>query len=235
VWPFFKHGKKNSREGRRALDLEDLRKSLEDYSDLEIHDASVKFWLPSPAADALKEVKMIRSESINEILLIFLLGHCYGFYFQQVLLNKHPEVYRDDEPDIRFSLRQPREGEQLTEQIQRIKREVIYFVPELGKNVFPIKLWLPQRLKTDIALLADHAGLTLSGYLREIVISRLFGHGMLPMRPEMLEVAETSIADAWCEDETVPWTQVSREIYDASMAGRSETIEIPDDGDLHHQ
>ena len=56
--------------------------------------------------------------------------------------------------------------------------------------------------------------------MREIVISRLFGHGMLPMRPEMLEVADTVLAYAYCKGETVPWSQVSREVYDDSMAGQ---------------
>jgi hypothetical protein len=47
-------------------------------------------------------------------------------------------------------------------------------------------------------------------------------------RSEMRDVAEKSIDDAWCEDETVPWTLVSREICDA----RSEAIEIQDIGSI---
>lgn len=167
-------------------------------------------------------IKRLRSESINETLLVFLLGHCYGFYFQQILVDHHPEIYRDPDAvlDIAFSNRRPSE--------ETKRREVIYFVPELGKNIFPLKLWIPQRLKKDLGLLAEHADLSLSAYLREIVIARLFGHGMLPMRPEMLKVADTSLAESWCEDGEVPWTEISREVYVESTAGRTETREISD-------
>lgn len=51
-----------------------------------------------------------------------------------------------------------------------------------------IKLWLPKRLRDDLQVLADHTGIRLSQYVREIVISRLLGHGTLPKRPEMLTV-----------------------------------------------
>ena len=229
VWPFFTKNTKNHDKYRRASSFEELVESIGDLSDLETHDASVKFWIPEPAADALKQIKKFRSESINETLLIFLLGHCYGFYLQQSLLSRHPGVYRDPDAllDIRFSHRKQPEG------YREPKRKTVYYVPELGKNIFPIKLWIPQRLKDDLERLALHVNLTLSEYLREIVISRLFGHGMMPMRPEMLEVSDSSVADAWClGDDSGPWAEVSPEVYQESLAGRTESHEIREDEDL---
>lgn len=229
MWPFFRKNKQVDDDRRRPVSFEQLIDSVGDFSDLKQHDVSVKFWIPEPAAIALKEIKKLRSESINETLLIFLLGHCYGFYFQQQLLHKHPEIYRDPDvmADVRFSNRQRPDGS------REPKRIPVYFVPELGKNIFPIKLWIPQRLRDDLQKLAQHVNLTLSEYLREIVISRVFGHGMLPMRPQMLEVEDKSLADAWCQsEEGIPWAEVSREEYFESLAGRCETREITDEDKL---
>lgn len=229
MWPFFRKNKQVDDDRRRPVSFEQLIDSVGDYSDLKQHDVSVKFWIPEPAAIALKEIKRLRSESLNETLLIFLLGHCYGFYFQQQLLHKHPEIYRDPDvmADVRFSNRQRPDGS------REPKRVPVYFVPELGKNIFPIKLWIPQRLKDDLQKLAQHVNLTLSEYLREIVISRVFGHGMLPMRPQMLEVEDKSLADAWCQsEEGISWAEVSQEEYLESLAGRCETREITDEDKL---
>lgn len=224
MWPFLKHEQKGAGDRRRPLDFKTLSDSIGDYSDLAVHDASVKFWVPQPTAEALKEIKRLRAESMNETLLIFLIGHCYGFYFQQVMLTKHPEIYKDPDPSagIRFS-RRNREAEEGIP-----KRKTVYYVPELGKNIFPIKLWIPQRLKNDLALLAENTGLTLSEYLREIVIARVFGYGMLPMRPEMLTVEESRVADAWSEGGDANWKEASQTEYDDSMVRHVKSIEIPD-------
>lgn len=229
MWPFLKRINGTEDDHRRPTSFEELIDSMGDFSDLEKHDASLKFWIPEPAAVALKEIKKLRSESINETLLIFLLGHCYGFYFQQMLLYKHPEVYRDPDglADVRFSNRQRSDDH------REPKRKPVYYVPELGKNIFPIKLWIPRRLKDDLERLAQHVNLTLSEYTREIVISRVFGHGMLPMRPKMLEVMDGSLADAWSEsEEGVSWTEVSHEEYLESLAGRCEMRDISDEDGL---
>lgn len=218
MWPFFQRDKTQSEdERRRPVEFGQISGGMGDFSDLKLHDVSVKFWLAQPVADALKEIKKMRGESLNETLLIFLLGHCYGFYFQQLMLSKHPEIYRDADPqlDIAFS---NRKGEEKDRKV----REVFYFVPELGKNIFPVKLWMPRRLKDDVALLAEHAGLSLSAYLREIVIARVFGHGMLPMRPEMLAVQETEAAMQWVEGRDVPWKEVGASDFLEACGGRTE-------------
>lgn len=63
--------------------------------------------------------------------------------------------------------------------------------------------------------LADHVGIKRSQYIREIVISRLLGHGTLPMlRAEPLPAIED-----WCEDREVPMRQVGEEEYFRSRHG----------------
>jgi hypothetical protein len=82
-------------------------------------------------------------------------------------------------------------------------------VPELGKNVVALKVWLPTRLRKDLQVLTDHVGLNISQYAREITISRLLGHGTLPYRREMLEAVPLPTADDWCEGKKVPLRRAS--------------------------
>ena len=86
-----------------------------------------------------------------------------------------------------------------------------YWVPELGKNVVPVKVWVPSRIRNDLQTLATHVGLNLSQYVREIVISRLLGHGTLPLRPEMLQAMPSPAAQDWCDDKEVPMRQLGPE------------------------
>lgn len=62
------------------------------------------------------------------------------------------------------------------------------------------------------------AFLPASQFAREIVISRLLGHGTLPARP-ILTRAEPAAADAWCEDGEFPWREVSHEEYRRAREG----------------
>ncbi|WP_411728456.1 hypothetical protein [Methyloglobulus sp.] len=91
----------------------------------------------------------------------------------------------------------------------------LYWIPELGKNVAPIKVWIPKRMKTDLNTLGEHAELTVSNYIREILISRLLGHGMLPQRTTMFKAFPTQAATDWVEDKEAPWREVfTTEFYD---------------------
>jgi hypothetical protein len=67
-------------------------------------------------------------------------------------------------------------------------------MPQLGKNIVEAKLWLPRRWRDDLAALAAEAGITLSHFAREVVVTQLLGHAYLPAR-----VAEASPSDG--EDE----------------------------------
>lgn len=72
------------------------------------------------------------------------------------------------------------------------------------QNVAPIKVWVPSRLRSDLEALAAHVDIALSQYVREIVISRLLGHGAPPKRPQMLEAAPLSSVEDWSEGREVP-------------------------------
>lgn len=198
---------------RRPVVFEDMLKGMGDLGDLRNHDTAIKFWLPEPADEALREYAKYSGTGFSEMLREFFGVHCYGIYAMTLLRSP-----QDDGFDALPAVFRRRDGDG-----GRKVRKTTYWVPELGKNVAPVKIWVAKRLRDDLQALADHVKIPLSQYLREIAISRLLGHGMLPKRPEMLEAAPLPSADDWCEDKEVPWVEVDEETYWRSPEGRKET------------
>ena len=212
MWPFIKQKNRfiddskltfseEKNEPRRALTLEQLVDGIGDCSDLGENDVALKFWLPYPAMQGIKEVSDIYDRTISRLIRDFLLVHCYGMYAFEWM--REQGVFHKYVPAL-FS----RRAEELPKGKVRVST---YFVPELGKNIAPIKLWVPSRLKKDLAILAEHVDLTVSNYVREIVVSRLLGHGTLPMRPKMMKFIPEPVAEDWNEEKEVPWREVSEE------------------------
>lgn len=201
MWPFLK--RKKADEGQKAAPkpkFKFLSTGLSTDMFLFGNRTALKFWLPELVAQALEELSDLQGQTMSAMLREFLLTHAYGAYATATLKNTNPNCLKDSE--IFFSI-----GGSGYEK----KRSPTYWVPELGKNIAPIKVWIPSQLKDDLQILAGHVEIKLSQYVREIVISRLLGHGTLPMRPEMLTHVPTSDADRWCEDKTVKMKQVTRQ------------------------
>lgn len=225
MWPIF--NRKNLGNGseptiessRKPLSLGDLLNGMGDLDVLWTNDTAMKFWLPEPAEQALVELSKLQGDSMSEVLREFLTAHCYGIYAMQLLRMRKPEPVLHS--GVRFSPARASAND-------RKVRKVTYWVPELGKNVAPVKIWIAKRLRDDLQALAEHTKIPLSQYVREIVVSRLLGHGMLPKRPEMLEAAPLPSADAWCEDREVPWVEVDEATYLKFPEGR---INIEWEGD----
>lgn len=230
MWPFFKkkkqeqateiplfldEGSKNLKPRRTPMRFEQLVKDMGDFRDFRQHDAALKFWLPEAANEALKEMAECAGVSMNESLRQLFTAHCYGIYAYQVMIETIPGIFRDPGPAL-FSMRaaEPPAGK---------KRIETYWVPELGKNVMPVKVWIPKRMRDDLQLLADHVGIKLSQYVREIVIARLLGHGTLPMRPEMLKAEPLPAVEDWCEDREIPMRQAEGHEYMKHPLGERRT------------
>ncbi|MCX7066626.1 MAG: hypothetical protein NTW85_02855 [Methylococcales bacterium] len=193
-----------------------------DFSDLREHDVAFKIWLPEPVKHALDEISERSDLSVSVFLRQFLAIHCYGLYAFYQMIETTPNLFKDiDLSGIRYSfaMEEPPEGK---------KRVDTYWVVELGKNVAPIKLWIPKRMKADLKTLAEHVGLTPSNYVREILVSRLLGHGMLPLRPAMFKPFSAPEADIWEADQQV-WREVSQEEFHHYHIGEVRTEWVDED------
>lgn len=192
---------------RRPLRFAQMLEGIGDFQDMAVHDVALKFWLPEPVREALDDLARRQGESMSEMLRQFLAQHTYGVYAFMLMSERCPGIFKVGVADasLRFSRK--------SVSAEGLQRVATYWVPELGKNVTSIKLWLPQRLRADLQQLADHTAMPLSQYVREIVISRLLGHGTLPKRPEMLVAHPLASAQAWEAGEAVPLRQVEESEY----------------------
>lgn len=236
MWPFFKNKRRTidippflsdgeQEPRRRPLTLDQLMDHMGDISDLGKDDAALKFWLPEPADQAIRELAKLYGMTMSRMLRNFLVVHCYGLYVFEWIRANYPDAFRCDDDVPRFS--RSREEEPLGK-----IRITTYWVPELGKNIKPVKLWIPARLKEDLGLLAEHAGLTPSNYVREIIIARFMGHGTLPMRPEMLQAEPTTAAEEWNEDRDIPWRAASLAEYQQTDVGKLETEWVDENSEV---
>lgn len=204
MWSFFKQKKDEQQainnKPNKPMEFAELVSSMGDLSDLAIHDAALKFWAPEPAEKALVEICNRNGESLSASLRQFFILHCYGLYAYHTIQDLIPGFCKKNHGEIKYSIKP-----------ETKKRIATYWVVELGKNVAPIKVWVPKRVKNDLTTLATHVGLTTSNYVREIVISRLLGHGMLPKRPEIFSANPLPDAEIWAEDRDPCWKQVTEE------------------------
>lgn len=195
---------------RKSLAFSEIVDGMGDFTDFAEHDVQFKFWLPEAGKQALHELSERSELSASEFIRQFLAVHCYGLYALYQMTDKIPNLFREQR-GVLFSKaeQKPPKGK---------KRIDTYWIPELGKNIAPIKVWIPQRMKANLKILAENVGLTPSNYVREILISRLLGHGMLPQRPAMFRAFPTPASDDWSEDRDFPWREVSQdEFYNQSI------------------
>jgi hypothetical protein len=224
MYPFLENTR-NLSDGsaRRIRTLQELTADVSYLHQLAEHSASLKFWLSEPAYDALASLSSGQDTSVNEWLRGFFAMHCYGTYVISDLLKRNSKFFKNIDHGIRFSRASP-----------SIPRGFIsqptYFVPELGKNVVPVKVWLADVQKADLKILAVHAKITLSEYCREIVTARMLGHGTLPMRPGMLAGTPNDAAKMWLEDEEakIPYRQVEKSAFVEREFGYTSSEWVPD-------
>jgi len=204
------------------MKFSEIVEGMGDYRDLGKHDVALKFWVPEPAEQAVGDFCDLNGESMSEWLRQFLVVHCYGLYAFTIMKSAVPTLFKDASGPL-FSVND-------VDNSPGKKRIDTYWVPELGRNLAPVKIWIPHRVRRDLKMLADHVDIPLSQYVREIVISRLLGHGMLPRRPEMFIAVPTQAAEDWCNDREVPWRQVDADRYSAAKVRecRTEYVEISD-------
>lgn len=154
----------------RVRSEQELLSQVPDLSHLEEHDVAVKVWLPEVVASTLKWVAdyhgVSQSSWVRERLIEYVYGHAARLAYEIQQRNRSDTV--------KFSRSGVEAGQS------------DYQLPQLGKNAVPFKLWLSNQLRADLQILAGHAGLELSPFVREMIIGELLGRGSLPERPAII-------------------------------------------------
>jgi len=145
------------------------------YNTIDTYDTALKFWLPEVMKTALIEMCRYANTSSSDIIRQTLFTYLYGRYDLFGLIERgHKEFALSS--SVLFSKSGKSENK----------------TPELGKNTEDVKVWIAKKMKDDLQLLADKANLRLSHFVREILISNLFGHTYLPERKEIALFEMTS-------------------------------------------
>ena len=100
----------------------------------------------------------------------------------------------------------------------------VYKVPQLGKNTVAFKVWVSQHMRDHLEILARHARVKLSPFVREAIVGDLLGRGSLPERPEIMRLP-TAAAAAWERDEAVPAETIEEAAFDGLGDGERVWVE----------
>jgi len=140
-----------------------------DYSALKTNDVALKIWLPESVNIAIKEMSSYTNTTNSDLIRQTLFTYLYGRYDLMASIEKGEHDFALNSPPV-FSRRENSENR----------------TPELGKNTYDEKVWIAKKMKNDLQELADKTDLALSHFIREILISNLFGHTYLYERNEMI-------------------------------------------------
>lgn len=195
--------------GSRLQTEEQLLAQVPDLRALVEQDVAIKIWLPELIALTLKWVADYEGRSQSSWVRERLFVYVYGRVAQLA------QYIREERTAIRFS----------RTAVDRGAGRWIYKVPQLGKNTVAFKVWVSRQMRDDLEVLANHAGVGLSPFVREAIVGDLLGRGSLPERPEIMGMA-TDAATAWERDEAVPVEPVEEESFNGLGEAERVWVEV---------
>ncbi len=174
----------------RSQSLNPIYKNRPELKDLLANDAQMRIWLPEPLRVAMDQVVSHLETTLSKYLREYFVVYLYGNY---ALLDMHKN-------QTGIFYKPPKKEEIEDGQHDRTmfsRARSIECIPGLGKNIVPLKIFLNAQIKSDLQVLADKAGMALSQFIREILVSHFLGHTVWPERQQMLDVGNTAIANEW--------------------------------------
>lgn len=159
-----------------------------DYSGLNKQDDQLRLWLPEAARLGLGEVTKRASTSITVYLTEYFAVYLYG----------HHELLRMREGRIGLYEPLPHErGKKFCAIGTTTSTE-----PNLGKNIFALKIFVPKKIKEDLGKWAELAGMPLGQFGRILICAHLFGRDYGPSDVPGTTPGELQRANQWeLEDE----------------------------------
>jgi hypothetical protein len=139
-----------------------------DYSGLNQQNCQLRVWLPDPAKQGLEELCEINAMSMTAYLTEYFASYLFGHHEVMRMRANRLGLY-EPEPEHRYCAMDPGGPEPEPET-----------VPDLGKNIFALKIWVPEKIKDGLSSQAIRAGETLGKFTRELICAHLFGSAYRP-------------------------------------------------------
>lgn len=154
------------------------------YDELNDCDVALKFWLPESVEKKIEEMSSFQGTTASDIVRQILFIHLYGRYDLFGLIERKNSTFMLNRP-IMYS------------RVCRIAEPDAPYVP-VEKSIADFKVWIPAKMKADIKVLALKTGKKTSLFVREVIITHLFGHippegvsiDMLPPNGHIEDAAE---------------------------------------------
>jgi len=157
--------------------------------DLHSNSAVLRIYLPVPAMTAMDEsmakMGMIAAKYLREYLVVYL----YGAHELLRMKADTTGLYYEPPPAPRSQYDGPLFS----------RARVVDYIPGLGKNIVPIKLYLHEKMKSDLESLAEASGIPLGQFVREVLVSHFLGHTVWPERKQAWTAEQQKIADDWVD------------------------------------
>lgn len=144
------------------------------YAGLNVQDEQLRIWLPDPAKIALMEICERLNMSITAYLTELFATYLYGVHEVMRMRDLQSGLYDTD--DMQFLDTDPYAGSQPEEDSPAFDEPV----PEMGKNIFALKVFLPAKLKIGLQQRADKAQAPLGRFARAMICAHLFGRDVGP-------------------------------------------------------
>lgn len=166
-----------SRQGEAQPLTEDLIPER-NYAGLHAQDAQIRLWLPDQARIGLEEVCARTGLSMTAYLTEFLASYLYGVHELMRMREAGSGLYaergidngsnkEEDEDALPAFLLEDEDGPDFDDP-----------VPEMGKNIFALKIFVPRAMKAGLTHRANISEVPLGRFLRQMICAHLFGRSV---------------------------------------------------------
>ena len=140
-----------------------------DYDQLAECDTALKFWLPESIEKKIDEMCSFMNTSASDLVRQILFIHLYGRYDLFGLIERQIDTFGMNQLKFKhnmFSRSCPLDS----------NGDVVRDPETVEKSIADFKVWIPAKMKADIQALAQKTGNKPSLYVRQVIITHLFGH-----------------------------------------------------------
>lgn len=130
-----------------------------DYSDMPQNNVTLKVWLPESVETQLGELTSYLNTSLSDLIRQILFQHLYGRYDLIGLVERQ-----------KFDPEKPYEGVRFS-----VSSAAPSATQPTPKKVAGVKVFIPERMRKDLDILAGAKYQTISEYVRLVILNHLFG------------------------------------------------------------
>lgn len=154
--------------------------SNRNFDQLKECDVALKFWLPEYVERMIDRMCSFQDTSASDLIRQILFIHLYGRYDLFGLIERQDQTYNLQTREKAMYSLCPEKLSPEQEAAKDLERRKT-------QNIADVKVWVPAKMKNDIKQLAQKVEKKPSVYVRELIITHLFGH----MPPDGISVVES--------------------------------------------